>query len=597
MGIRRYGDWPLRVKILLSLNFFIIIQLTVFFFFSVRTSSKMVLDSVVTSTQDKLSLALERCQSVLDGARRGADQLFYAPRMIDLLKSLNEVRADNSIASSEIYGSLRAAVSAFPDIRAISIITSGKVFFYGKNIYFGETIERKSAEIAAIAREGKGKAVHIDIPGINGYIALGRAMYSNDFNGPFAVFCLFIPAGVFYENFREVLKEDSSYFQLLDKKTRKELTAFGKVQIDKDSFFERAAASGDKSAAVFEDNELDLLISYRDLSTPPWRALLALPRDIIFEDLDYLFWMQALIAAAVLAVSSLVAFMLSGYIVKPLLSLVNELKKFEESPAKLDLKFKNKDEIGYLYSSVNRMSERLDRLINMVYRERIERKDAELKALQAQINPHFLFNTLETISWKARLDGSETAGDMISALSDMLRVNIGREGRDFITIAEEIEYLKNYFYLQNIRHEGMIEFKVNAGKDLLRRSIPCLTAQPLAENAIFHNSPVLKLLKIEFRLYKDCDKIIAEFRDNGKGISAETAKNINDSLSKNVSFIESGGGHKSVGLINVHKRIKLFFGGEYGISIAYEDRGARIIMSLPDKQINEGGADVQDRDN
>lgn len=595
MSRRKYKSFSLRKKILLYLNILIVLSLLTVALVTYKLSSRIILEDSIRHTQDILSLVFSRCQDILTGAQRSMDQVFYNTRIMGHLDSLSKLEKGEKRQKliNEVKVELQSTVIASEDITAYSISLEDEIITFSEHDNMDKTFEVQQYAMKSIVHKGRGETVYFKMQDKGTHIASARAVYTNNFNKPDKVFYVLIPLERFKKSFKTLLKENYKYFTLVDDNSYEELVTYEKVRFDKNSFIQYIKGQDVKKSAVYEDNKLNILVSYQDFSNPDWWAFLIIPQEILYARLNQLSLIQLIVAISVLLIASIIASLLAQDIVRPLQLLVYRLKEFETTPSKMNLPLNRNDEIGYLYETMNKMSERLDHLINMVYREQINRKDAELKALQAQINPHFLFNTLETISWKSRLEGAEIASNMITALSHMLHVNIGREGRDFISIGEEIEYLNNFFYLQKIRHEDLIEFSSNVAPEIMPLEIPSLSLQPIAENAIFHNTPINELLIIKLTGFCRSDKIIIELSDSGSGISDEKRALISKALEQSDSYIVTDvkRNRKSVGLVNVNRRIKLFYGEEYGLSIGKSNTGALITMTLPLKPKPRKGTD------
>jgi two-component system sensor histidine kinase YesM len=238
----------------------------------------------------------------------------------------------------------------------------------------------------------------------------------------------------------------------------------------------------------------------------------------------------------------------------------------------------------------NRMSLQMKNLIDTVYKNQIATKDAEIKALQAQINPHFLYNTLDSINWKAKMNGVEEISEMVSALSSIIEANLNRNNEKFITLDKEIEYINNYYLLLKKRFGKKINMETEIGEDTLRCMIPKLIVQPIVENAVYHGIEMkvgsgtirLKTRRVESRLYID---VI----DDGAGIDEATLSAINESLEETANEAAAAGeaaevppARSSIGIINVHKRIRLIYGEGYGLHIeSRESEGTHVSICLP----------------
>lgn len=246
------------------------------------------------------------------------------------------------------------------------------------------------------------------------------------------------------------------------------------------------------------------------------------------------------------------------------------------------------DEIQNLAEGFNAMVRRLSELMNETYQLGVRRKEAELNSLQAQINPHFLYNTLESINWEAMLltNGPNKVSEMVTALSDLLRLSINK-GREIVTFQEEIDHVKNYLILQKERYADKFEVEWNVDPRLYEYRTLKLILQPLVENAIYHGLELKEgtgVIRIGGKLEEDGVRVTIE--DDGLGMSAGQLAQVRQSLLPEdaANRGESGkrGAGGSIGISNVHERIQLYYGEFYGIEVESEpNAGTRVTIRLP----------------
>ncbi|TDO70037.1 two-component system sensor histidine kinase YesM [Halanaerobium saccharolyticum] len=261
---------------------------------------------------------------------------------------------------------------------------------------------------------------------------------------------------------------------------------------------------------------------------------------------------------------------------EPMFKMMGVIKKVEEGDLSARMPIKSNDEIGHLGYSLNNMIDEMQNLIDKLIEEEQEKKEVELEALHAQINPHFLHNTLNTIKWMAKIQGNISVSKAITSLVKLLRVSTNLS-KEKITLAEEIDYLKNYMVIQRLRFNEEISLEFRIEEDCLQLKVPKLILQPIVENSIIHGLEKKSFeLKIRIKVYKKEEQVFIEIIDNGPGIKKETLDNIFESESAYDKF-------SKVGLNNVNKRIKLYFGSEYGLNIRSKPGyGTKIIVNLPD---------------
>ena len=222
--------------------------------------------------------------------------------------------------------------------------------------------------------------------------------------------------------------------------------------------------------------------------------------------------------------------------------------------------------------------EQIEELMDEIIRQQNERRKSELDALQSQINPHFLYNTLESITWMIEAQKNEEAVIMISELAKLLRVSLSR-GKTIIPVKDELQHSRSYMNIQLVRYKERFQMEFQTDKEIEDYCIVKLVIQPILENAIYYgvgNMDEDDEGKITVRGEKKEDDIYIIIEDNGMGMRKEVLENI---LKDNNKVPKHGSG---VGVINVHSRIQLMFGEQYGLEIYSEpDEGTRVVIHIP----------------
>lgn len=237
------------------------------------------------------------------------------------------------------------------------------------------------------------------------------------------------------------------------------------------------------------------------------------------------------------------------------------------------------DEISYISEHFNEMCKDLEKHINKSYLAEINQKKAEMVALQNQINPHFLYNTLECIRMKAVCNGDREVGKMLYNLSFLFRKQV--KDNNIITLKSELEYCEKYMDIFKFRYHEKFNFEINCKEEFYNNEIIKFTLQPLIENYFVHGIKLDEgdnFIKIE--VLKDNDFIKIQIDDNGRGISEEKLREINERLKEN-SFEESN--NKSIGILNAQGRLVGAYGENCGIKLENKKEGARIIVTIPCK--------------
>ena len=246
----------------------------------------------------------------------------------------------------------------------------------------------------------------------------------------------------------------------------------------------------------------------------------------------------------------------------------------------------NVDEITELGMSFNIMIGKIRELLETEKKEQENLKKAELRALQAQINPHFLYNTLDTIIWMAEAKKTDQVVEIVSALSNFFRTSLSK-GRDWITIGEEIERTKSYLTIQRMRYRDIMDFRIEADKQVLNNTVLKLILQPLVENALYHgikNKRGGGTIVVRARQRNE-DEVLLEVEDNGIGFTLEKLNQLNSELNDDSGEINLESGF---GIGNVNKRIRLYYGRQYGLSVKSEYHvGTCTTLIIPARQATQ----------
>ena len=253
--------------------------------------------------------------------------------------------------------------------------------------------------------------------------------------------------------------------------------------------------------------------------------------------------------------------------------------------------FDGNEEMGHLVDNFNHMAGRLEESFNRIYVEEIAGRDATLKALQSQINPHFLNNTLEIINWKARMNGNEEVSEMISALSTMMNATLNRNDEMFITLREELRYVDAYLYIIRQRFGEKFVFEEQTDESLMDILVPRLIIQPLVENAVEHGMPHSGERCGSLRIYMEPDEegtgsvLVIRVENNGE-LTQKDRERIRELLSEEVHVGENPD-RTGIGIRNVHLRLRILYGPKSGLRI-FDENGMtvselRILQASTDK--------------
>ncbi|MFD0716240.1 histidine kinase [Paenibacillus sp. GCM10027626] len=323
-------------------------------------------------------------------------------------------------------------------------------------------------------------------------------------------------------------------------------------------------ASEGASYAVAELGKKRLLIWSKQQRTG-WIAMDIIPWDQITQGSRRIQQTIGLAAAICVILAVTMAFFLSRQFVRPIRRLIQAMNRMKQGH--LDLRVENdyENEFGYLNKNFNQMTQNMARLLEEVNEQNRRKREAEMRVLQEQINPHFLYNTLDTMNWHAIESGADEISRMLSLLGRMLRIGLS-SGAAFITVAKELEHLQCYAELQKIRYRNHIRFEFDLPDSLNDYYIPKLTLQPFVENALIHGFHSGRRGMIRVAGWLEDNKLIFSVEDDGHGM---------DPAALSVS-------REHTGFRNVRERIELYFGFEYGIKVdSRPGAGTKVIVCLP----------------
>lgn len=308
-----------------------------------------------------------------------------------------------------------------------------------------------------------------------------------------------------------------------------------------------------------------------------WKSYSAIPIEGLFpqaKDLSNAIWLVVILCTV--GIAGVVAVLVYAML-RPIKCLSRAMGQVQEGDFTVQVPGERKDEIGELTDSFNYMVNKINALIRQVYQEKIAQKNAEIQALQAQINPHFLYNTLDSVNWML-IDREEyDISDIIISLGNLMRYSIEDENI-FVPLEREAGYVLSYLKIQKNRLEDKFEYEVDMDDSVRTERVPKLILQPLAENAITHGiEPCKKKGRISIRLRGKGNEIEISVEDNGVGMTPEQLARLQE---------DDGGlekeGHTGIGIRNVDKRIRLYYGQQYRMQIkSIWGKGTCICLRIP----------------
>ncbi len=301
------------------------------------------------------------------------------------------------------------------------------------------------------------------------------------------------------------------------------------------------------------------------------------------QEVERVIIISVLLGGCIVVVVILTASAILNSITRPIQELCRITSQIAEGNFSDRARMQTEDELEVLSDSVNDMSENLEVMVHQIKEDERKMRRAELRLLQEQINPHFLYNTLDTIVWLIEGDDPDKAVDIVVALSEFFRMVLSK-GKEYISIREEEAHIRGYLEIQQVRYQDILDYEIAIDPELYQYRILKLTLQPLVENSLYHG---IKYKRAKGKIWvtgtmqrgalPGGDRILLCVQDNGAGMDSEEVERLQAEIQKPCKETEKG-----FGLANVNERIRMNFGMEYGMTIESEKgSGTKVSILIP----------------
>lgn len=602
-ALQFYRNISIKKKLLLVLYIQILIPLVFIGFFSFKSSEEIITSKSLSYSNDILSLIELRLQDTVRNLNiisqdLSSDQRIYTALLNGDNNNINKL--NNYEVASQLNNVFLNAVMTRTEIESLCIVTNKKRFFNYDNNSNESNIKaivlQNYTQMRKEAAAANGKAVWFFNTG-NGIVQnayLIRTIYNRDNYNELGLLVVQINME-FLDIVLQGLESEVMQNTTILSQDNDVILIKNKAALDN---YKNIIKSTPYEKNSFVDKKNKIFVAYTSLTDPKWRIVTYIPLNQLYSEVEALRDRIIILCFGSILILSVVSIFMSFDMIKPINRLVRAMKEMNiDNIHKSYIEIERKDELGFLHKTFNTMAKEIDHLVTWVYREQITRKEAEIKALQSQINPHFLFNTLESINWMAQLNNVPEISETVSDISALMEASIGRDDR-LITVEEEFIYIDKYISLLKRRFENRITLNKEVDPKVLYMKIPRLLIQPLIENAVYHgveNSRGKGIITLVAAIRDNL--MIIEVIDNGNGISAEDLIKLNKGLEMdNDTYFKSLSNkkNKSIGIDNVNRRIKLFYGEKYGIKIESKlNIYTKVSVTLPSQNLNKEGFYVQ----
>jgi two-component system sensor histidine kinase YesM len=409
-------------------------------------------------------------------------------------------------------------------------------------------------------------------------LTLGKTVINIDTGEPYGTLFLLVKEEGLSDYFRSSDPDAPKSYYFLDNEMRVAVAEDNEMLMNPvnpqlGEAIQRCAPNASQGTCSFEDE--GNLVTVTDYTRMDWKLVNIVSLSLLTADVRQNVRLSLLIGVLCLVFSWLGASFLSKMVVSPLEHLTRAMRKVVTGDLQAVTTVRTEDEIGTIAEAFNFMVRRVRELLDEVRQEQNRKREYELALISAQIKPHFLYNTLDTIYALNELDRNDEARDTTKALADFYRMVLNK-GRELITLEKEAQITDDYLTILQIRYPDVFRYEVDIPAELAGTPIPKLSLQPLVENSIYHGLKK-KGTKGFIRIFafKQGDKVIVRVEDNGVGMDEFQVQTI---MSRHLPKE----GIRSIGTYSVQQRLSLYFGEEYGISVqSILAEGTTVDLSLP----------------
>lgn len=581
---KRINNLPLKVKMLGS---YVLIAVFPFLIATIISGSLVIHQTRLTSITHTAQI-ISQVTSLIDVYIRSIDKT--SDSMALIIRNYNKKK----FYKEKIQTNFNYITQANPEI-------AGVLFVFSDNTYVSINMEQDSRDLFSTekwynqALQAQGEMVLIsNVLGRNiitnyGYssddvFSLGKAIIDSETNEFLGVLLFDIRHDIIKDAINSVSIGDFGFVFIIDDKDNIVYTPVNKVVYRIFlSFLPKSTdvESVKKPLSLQIQGKMYQIQVLRSIYTE-WRTVGVFPSSEFLKNISIPSIILLVCMICILLLIFYISVFFSGSITSPILKLQHLMQQAETADLSVRFNSLYTDEIGNLGKSFNHMLERIQDLINQVYAEQQSKKKAEIKILQEQIKPHFLYNTLDTISWMAREIKAHDIVKIIDALTTMFRVGLSK-GENKIVLREELKHVSSYLYIQKIRYRDKLTYKIEAESSCGDYIIPRILLQPLVENAIYHGIKkkrgVGEIVISTKKIMRDTKLYLKlEVRDNGAGMGDEKLK----ALKKVLQNIARNEEKDSFGLYYIAERLRLAYSNAYEVEIMSRvNRGTSISLMVP----------------
>ena len=569
----------------------LILLLTSVFFYS--ASKKVLIKCATLSSQQQLSLITNNLGDKINHISDYAITLSINSNIANVLKENPTVpknELEHFLVNSELTNQTQRIIGLHKNIYAWDILDTENHWFHSSTTETDQLDSLLDSEILDNLRTNLAFQFlgPFQISGEPTFVVL-KSITNIDNTKYLGALVLLIKEANISSVFRNLPDSSSRYFYITNEK-RQILSSSSSKGIYEDfssyagidpTKYKTLAETGSQ---IFSINNTDFLFICKSSPALNWKVINLIPLENLTLDHVVILHNILIISIVVFILSVVFSILCTSTVTAPIQRLVDKMKSASAGKLDISVSYSSNDELAVLYNQFNLMMQKIQTLLNDIYEEQNAKQKMEVQLLQSQINPHFLYNTLNTIKSLIELDMKETAVKAVSAMSTFYRTSLSK-GQFIIPLRQELILTEQYLYIQNLRYMDFVDYEITyeSSWEDHGAEIPKLTIQPVVEN-IFVHGLTNQMCHIHLNVSIKNNTIYISISDNGSGIPREKLTELNRSIRdfKTARY--------SFGLPSINHRISLLYGENYGLTIkSSPENGTTVTIAIPDKKSTLGG--------
>ena len=549
----------------------LILMLTSVFFYT--ASKKVLIKRAALSSQQQLSLITSNLGEKIDNISNYAITLSINSNIADVLKenpTVPENTLEHFLVNSELTDQAQRIIGLHKNIYAWDILDTENHWFHSSTTETDQLDSILGPEVldslqTNLAFQFLGP---FQISGEPTFVAL-KSITNIDNTKYLGALVLLIRETNISSAFRDLPDSSSRDFYITDENGQilsssssrgiyKDFSSYTKISSEN---YKTLTETDRQFFSVDGTNTLFICKSYPALN---WNVINLIPLESLPLDHMVILHNILLISIVVFILSVFFSILCTGTVTAPIQRLVEKMKSASAGKLNISASYSSNDELAVLYNQFNLMMQKIQTLLNDIYEEQNAKQKMEIRLLQSQINPHFLYNTLDSLYFVAIMHGDDQMAEMVEALSDNFKLALNN-GSKYIKVADSVKWMQGYMKLQNMRYNNRFELFVDIRREILQRETITFIFQPFIENAMYHGlEPKIGKGKISLRGWQEQNNMIFTIEDDGVGID-------------DMSRLENG-----YGVRNVIERIKLNYGEKYGVTFeSSPGNGTKVTIVVP----------------